>query len=457
MNDRLSRMILMLCLVLVTGCAGAGFPRWQYFHGDLSGQGYQPVVSGFALFQTWVSRPYKITSSSPVIGTDALNGKEVIYFGTVDGELVALNSDDGTEHWRRSLAVENKRPKIVSSPAVSPKGDIYVVGNLALAAGRYQSVLHKVDEFGVLRWSFTFADQGFTSGSPKILKWGDDTLIFIYVNVVIGGELQGQLFVLRDSGRSADLIDRKGIGNCQWGSAEQPTLSENVFNSFAAVWDFISTFPPASSAGGNVLPDSFIDPSVAVFTSGKLPLIAVADNLCSIGAYEWDNKELSVVWRESHRFEKHSSPALLNSGLMVLGRQNGKVLAYDVETGIKLWEYDAGKPVLATPAATPKKHIFIVSKSHVQVLNQQDGSLVYDGTSARKVELTSQTYASPVVTENCVYVSSLEMLTFSHDLSTRSQDTNFRGNGLASMALANNGALYVVASDGTIRKYLGAR
>jgi outer membrane protein assembly factor BamB len=457
MTHRLSRTILMWCLVIVTGCAGGAFPKWQYFHGDLSGRGYQPVVSGFALFQAWVSGPYKITSSSPVIGSAALSGREVIYFGTVDGEVVAINSEDGTERWRRSLAREDKIPKIVSSPAVSLKGDIYVIGNLALAAGRYRSVLHKVDEFGSLRWSFALADQGFTSGSPKILKWGEDTLIFIYVNVVIGGELQGQLFVLRDSGQSADLIDRKAIGNCQWGSAEQPTLPENTFNSFAAAWDFISTFPPQFSAGGSVLPDTFIDPTVAVFTGRKLPLIAVADNLCSIGAFEWDPKGLSVVWRESHRFEKHSSPVLLTNGQMVFGRQNGKVLAYDAETGVELWEYDAGNPVLATPAATPKNYIFIVSKSHVQVLNQQDGSLVYDGMSPRKVELAGQTYASPAVTENCVYVSSSEMLTFSHDLSTRSQDTNFRGNALASMALANNGALYVVASDGTIRKYLGAR
>ena len=457
MTHRLSKMILMCCLLVVTGCAGSGFPKWRYFQGDLSGQGYQPVVSGFALSQAWASRPYKITSSSPVLGTDALSGSEVIYFGTVDGELVALNGKDGTERWHRSLSVKDKIPIIVSSPAVSLKGDIYVIGNLKLASGRYRSILHKVDEFGNLRWSFAFGDEAFTSGSPKILKWGDNTLIFIYVNVIIGGELQGQLFVLRDRGQSADLIDRKAIENCQWDSAEQPTRLENALNSIAAVWDFISTFPPASIAGGNALPDSFIDPTVAVYTGRKLPLIAVADNLCSVGAYELNNKGLSVVWHDPHRFEKHSSPALLANGIMVFGRQNGKVLAYDVETGVKLWEYDAGQPVLATPAATPEKHIFVVSKNRVQVLNQQDGSLVYDGMLPRKVELTGQTYASPVVTENCVYVSSWEMLTFSHDLSTRSQDTNFHGNGLASMALSNKGALYVVASDGTIRKYLGAR
>ena len=141
---------------------------------------------------------------------------------------------------------------------------------------------------------------------------------------------------------------------------------------------------------------------------------------------------------------------------MVFGRQDGKVLAHNVETGAKIWQYDAGQPVLATPAATPEDHIFVVSKSRIQVLDQTNGSLIYDGVSPRRTEFGAQTHASPVVNENCVYVSTGEMLTFSHDLSTRSQDTNFHGNGLASLALSNTGALYVVAADGTIRKYQSA-
>jgi len=75
----------------------------------------------------------------------------------------------------------------------------------------------------------------------------------------------------------------------------------------------------------------------------------------------------------------------------------------------------------------------------------------------RKFALMGQTYASPAVTENCIYVSTRALLTFSHDLSTRSQDTNFSGNGLASIALGNNGAVYAVAADGTIHKYLGKK
>ena len=455
MTHPLYRTILMGCLVILIGCVG-GIPKWRHFHGDLSGRGYQPVESAYALSAAWIAGPYKITSSSPVIGF-AVSGMEVIYFGTVDGELVAVNSNDGTERWRRSFAPQDKNLKIVSSPAVSAKGDIYVITNEQVAGGRHRSSLHKLEEFGNVRWSFSFADDGFTSGSPKILKRGQDTLIFIYVNVVIGGEPQAELFVLRDNGKTVDLLDRKALGSCQWGSAAQRTRPQDVFNSFAAVWDFVSTFPLEFSDSADSLPDAFVDPTVAVYTDRKLPLIAVADNLCSIGAYEWNDKELSVVWSESHAFQKHSSPALLAKGLMVFGRQDGKVLAYDMQTGVKMWEYAAGRPVLATPAATPEDHIFVVSKSRIQVLDQKDGSLIYDGVSPRKFELGGQTFASPVVTENCVYVSAGEMLTFSHDLATRSQDTNFRGNGLASIALSNNGALYVVAADGTIRKYQSAR
>ena len=120
-------------------------------------------------------------------------------------------------------------------------------------------------------------------------------------------------------------------------------------------------------------------------------------------------------------------------------------MAYDMETGVQLWEYDAGRPVFATPAAAPGNNLFIIAKDYIEVLNQQDGTLVHNGELPRKFTLTGPTYASPAVTENCIYVS------------TRSQDTNFRGNGLASIALANDGAVYAVAADGTIHKYLGPK
>lgn len=446
-------VIFTCCFLILTGCASNVVPQWRHFQGDLAGQGYLPVESGFALSSAWIAGPYNITSSSPVIGSD-INGKEIIYIGTVDGELVAIDSEDGNERWRRSFASGDKIAHIVSAPAVSRNGHVYVITHHPSADRWSKSVLHKVDEFSKIRWSLAFADSGFTTGSPKVLQWGEDTLIFAYVTVVVDDDPQGALLVLRDNGKTVDLIDRKALGRCKWGSAEQPADSKDVFESYSAVEEFISTNP--AETGGRELPDLFIDPTPALFTNGKLPLIAIADNLCNIGVYEWDD-ELSVLWREFHPFEKHSSSALLPNGMMVFGRQDGKTLAYDMETGVKLWEYDAGRPVFATPAAAAEENVFIIAKDHFEVLRQLDGTPIYDGELQRKFALTGQTYASPAVTENCIYVSTRSMLTLSHDMSTRSQDTNFSGNGLASIALANNGAVYAVAADGTIHKYLGPK
>ena len=446
-------LIVTCCFLILTGCARNVGPQWRHFQGDLAGQGYLPVESGFALSSAWIAGPYNITSSSPVIGTD-INGKEIVYIGTVDGELVAIDSESGNERWRLSFASGDEIVHIVSAPAVSRNGHIYVITHQPSAGRWSQSVLHKVDEFSKIRWSLDFVDNGFTTGSPKVLQWGEDTLIFAYVTVVVDDDPQGALLVLRDNGKTVDLIDRKALGHCKWGSAEQRANSKDVLESYSTVEEFISANPAETVVGE--LPDVFIDPSPALFTNGKLPLIAIADNLCNIGVYEWDD-ELSVVWREFHPFEKHSSSALLPDGIMVFGRRDGKILAYDMVTGVKLWEYDAGRPVFATPAAAAEENVFIIAKDHFEVLRQLDGTPIYDGDLPRKFALTGQTYASPAVSENCIYVSTRSMLTLSLDMSTRSQDTNFSGNGLASIALANSGAVYAVAADGTIHKYLGPK
>lgn len=441
------------CVLILVGCASHGMPRWRHFQGDLPSQGYVGVESGFALSAAWVSGSYKISTSSPVIGVD-VDGREVIYFGTAEGELVAINSEDGNERWRRSFATESKVASIIAAPAVSRKGEIYIVSNHRQAEGGFSSTLHKVDEFSRIRWSYAFADNGFTSGAPKILTWGEDTLVFIYVTLVVDGDPQGALLALRDKGKAVELLDRKALGHCQWDSTELQARKADVFNASSALWDFATEISSEIEKGVTQLPNVFVDPTVAVFTARKLPLIAIADNLCSIGAFEWD-EDLSVVWQEFHTFEKHSSTVLLPNGMMVFGRQDGTVLAHDMETGIKLWSHDAGQPVLATPAAALESYLFLVARDHIEVLDQQDGGLVYNDQSPRKFRLPEPTYASPVVTKNCVYVSTSAMLTFSYDLSTRSQDTNFSGNGVASIALGNNGAVYAVSADGFIHKYLG--
>jgi outer membrane protein assembly factor BamB len=445
--------ILTVLVLAFIGCAGGKPSMWAHFHGDLSSQGFQKIDSGFALSSSWISNPYRITSSSPVIGVD-FKGKEVIYVGTTNGKLIAIKSEDGTRKWQRPLGFAGSEARIVSAASVSDRGDIYVITNRKTDDGRLQSTLHKVDQFSNPKWSYSFPDHGYTSGSPKAITTPTGTLIFVYVSVGMIDDVQGELFVLRDDGNQAELLDHKALGTCRFDA----TVSViDVLDSYSESRELIENFPVEMGKGNAVLADRFVDPTVAVFKAQDHLLIAIADNLCSIGVFEWSGNELAVLWREAHAFDKHSSAAVLANGLMVFGRQDGKVMAFDVQTGVKMWEYKADQAVFATPAGSTKQVVFIVSKDHLQVINSADGSLVHDGNFSGKLPLLGFTHSSPAVTANLVYVSSYEMLTATYDLKTRASDTNFRGNGLSSIAIGRDGAVYVVAVDGTIRKYAGTK
>ena len=448
------RLVLAFTLLALLGCAGGQSTQWGHFHGNLPSQGNQLVDSGFALSSSWISKSYRITSSSPVIGSD-FQDREVIYVGTADGMLVALRSEDGSEKWKKPLDPAGSGPRIISSPSVSDQRNIYVISNRKVGDGQFRSTLHKIDQFSHQRWSYTFPDNGFAGGSPKVMATQKETLIFVYLSVGMVEDGQGELFVLRDEGSRVQLADHKSLAICRYSPSDSGSGLDELFDFYEDTWNLVGSFPPVSDEKGVVLPDRFIDPTVAVVADREKPLIAIADNLCSIGAFEWDGTSLSVLWRQEHRFEKHSSAAVSANGLMVFGRQDGKVQACDVETGVTMWEYDAGQPVFATPGIAAEQFVFVVSKDHIQVLNISDGTLVHDNKSSFKLPLLGVTHTSPAVSANRVYVSTFEMLTVTYDLKTRGHDTNFHGNGLSSVAIGRDGAVYGVASDGTIHKYAG--
>jgi outer membrane protein assembly factor BamB len=447
-------LFLILVLVALAGCAGGKPTRWGHFHGNLSNQGIQTVESGFALSSHWISKSYQITSSSPVIGSD-FQDREIVYIGSADGVLLALRSEDGSEKWKKSLAEAGSGSRIISSPSVSDQRNIYVISSRKVGDRLFESTLHKIDQFGNQRWSFTFPDNGFGGGSPKVMTIQNETLIFVYLVVGMDEEPRGDLFALRDEGGRVELVDRQFLATCRYDPSDSGSNLNELLDYYADTWDLVGSFPPDSDEKGVVLPDRFVDPTVAVVAGREKPLIAITDNLCSIGVFEWNGSRLSALWRQEHSFEKHSSAAISSEGLMVFGKQDGYVQAYDVETGVKMWEFDAGRAALATPGIAEEKFVFVVSKDQIQVLNISDGSLVQDEKSKGQLPLLGMTHSSPAVTANRVYLSTFEMLTVTYDLKTRGHDTNFHGNGLSSVAIGHGGAVYAVASDGTIYKYAG--
>jgi outer membrane protein assembly factor BamB len=424
----------------VAGCAQT-LTGWRHFQGDLSGQGFLNVKSGYAVSPAWKSEPLAIAGSSPVVGRDPL-GAELVYAGTADARLVAVDAASGDVRWRRYLGADEGRSHIVSSPTVGDDGGILVLTTTELAGGRLQSSLHKVDGLGNRRWSFALPDGGVSLGSPKAFTFADQPLALVQFLTGDPGGLRSELAVVRDAGAGAELMSRHRLGDClDTGTSHARMLK---------TWQLLAAWPstPGADPAGVVL-----DPSPAAKPNRSRLLIAVADNLCRVGVFEWDGRDLSRLWDDAHPGTVHASPVILSNNLVVFGRRDGKLLAYDAATGVRMWEYDVGEPILSTPSGSAGGVVFAASKEHLHAVQAGNGAAVLQAGAPQRLRIPGPSLASPAVTAECVYLPAHEMLTVSHDFKIRSHNTAFVGNGLSSAAVGSDGSLYVAAADGSIWKY----
>jgi hypothetical protein len=231
----------MLGLILAAGGCASGVSDWRYFHGDLPGEGFRNVKSGFAISPAWISESLRIVSSSPVIGRDEM-GLEVLYVGTVDAQLVAMEAVRGKVLWKLSLDGPSEKARVTSTPALGPDGGIIITATRELDGGRLQTTLYKVDPQGHLRWSYAMPDQGFSTGSPKVFVHDRQTLVVAGAAVLTAPEgVRSELLLLSDLGQRVELLTRKPLGDCPAGrGAGEAGLRRD--------WLGLTSFP--SAAGG---------------------------------------------------------------------------------------------------------------------------------------------------------------------------------------------------------------
>jgi outer membrane protein assembly factor BamB len=446
MTSRLTLWILLGLLLAAGGCA-SGISEWRYFHGNLPGEGFRNVKSGFAISPAWISESLRIVSSSPVIGRDE-QGLEVLYVGTVDPQLVAVDAVGGRVLWKLGLGGPSEKARVTSAPALGPDGGIVIAATREIEGGRLLTTLYKVDPQGNLRWSYALPDQGFSTGSPKVFVHDRQTLVVAAAVLADPGGVRSELLVLRDLGQRVELLARKPLEDCPAGGRGAGDAA-----GLRRAWLGLTSFP---AAPGGFPGHGFLDPTPAVVAGRSKPLIVVADHFCRIEAYEWDGRELAVLWQASHDEGALSSPAVVSGNLLVIGSGRGVLVAHDVETGVKMWEYDAAEPVLATPAGSPKGIVFVVSETQVHAVSSANGAPVIQAGFPQRFRLPGVSRSSPAVTADCVYVATREMVTVSHDFKARSHNTGFAGAGLSSPAVGADGSVYAVARNGAIWKFKGS-
>lgn len=415
----------------VRGTPGAA--GWSQFHADGRNQGSRFVATPFALEPAWEAEVQSSRFGSPVIGPDG-----TIYVGTEGGDIVGINPD-GTEKCRARTSFE-----ILSSLAVADNGLIYAVGTLffddaEFSFDSFRSTLIVLTPDCIIR-KLTSIPNGYTSGSPKIWFSGRENFVFLYANTRPDSlpARTSALFVFDGNG---ELVARRDF-ICRFPVTGGPSIFE-LFK------DFLDILFPGFDPTGALPPHVYLwmDPTVTVVDDARVTgagsaVIVVPDHRCSnVHALRWTPPDLHPLWtvdEGDNDFRLRSSMTYVDSTRSVVGgRNDGKVISYELATGNQMWIYDAGDAVFGTPA-TLGALIYMTSREHIHILDQATGERL----NQRKLE--GVTHRSPVLSGNKVYVSHWRGLqTFTLNLASYS-NYGERG-GFTTTAIAPDGTVYGIS------------
>lgn len=210
---------------IVRPCPAPTWYDWPLFHHDEQRTG-KAEDSGIITDNAGFQWSYQVAGMAGIVGSPVVDEYGIIYFGSGDGRLYALNPD-GTLKW--STPLTNPNVFITSSPGLS--------GSLSLYPGRIYIGTHEsgvgdnffaVDaETGNVIWPLQVPDL-----APSAIMGGSSPLVVTDpVNgepVIYVGAADGFLYCIRDHGFGPN------DGEVVWGTQLQ-LLSATGFGSSAAI------------------------------------------------------------------------------------------------------------------------------------------------------------------------------------------------------------------------------
>jgi eukaryotic-like serine/threonine-protein kinase len=336
---------------------------WPIYRGDtnLSGVAKGPLPDNLKLLWTFKTE-YEI-KSSPVIGGG------LVYFGSTDAKLYALNIKDGTEVWSFDAGDD------IEAPPLLVDGVVYV--------GSLSGMFYALDaKTGQVVWTFETDDEIYGSANWVTAPNGTDKWIILgsydffvycldaksgkkiwavetdnYINgapatdgtyTVFGG-CDEQLHIVTvadgveiakvDAGSyiagSAALVD----GFAFLGHYGEALLCIDI-NKKEIVWEYDNN----GKAGA-----FFSTPAV----NDKLVVIGSRDKL----VHCVDRKTGQQKWTFQTRDDVDSSPVICQEKVVVAS-MDGRLYILDIKTGSQLWSFEIGADIVGCPAVAGGK-IFI--------------------------------------------------------------------------------------------------
>jgi PKD repeat protein len=297
--------------------------------------------------------------SSPTV----TNG--IVYFGSNDNKLYALDAETGTYQWSYST-----NHPVQSSPAVV--NDVVYVGSS-------DNHVYAIDALtGAYIWDSTTGLWGITS-SPAIANGlvyigGNDYKVYAF-NVVTGAQIWS--YQTNGSVQSSPAV---ADGILYVGSFDGNLYALDA-GTGAQIWRYLT---------GGIVTSS---PSVVNGT--------VYIGSSDYNVYALDARTGTYLWNYSTGGPVQSSPAVTN-GVFYVGSSDGKVYALDADTGTVIWSYLTTGIVESSPALA--NGIVYVGSAHgggdsrIYALDAETGSYLWSFTTQGVVT------TSPAVANGIVYI-----------------------------------------------------
>jgi len=292
----------------------------------VSGAGDSPAVvnnvvyvrssSSFGLLALNAGTGALLWSNTTAIGQGITGSPAVanglVYIGTYDGTVFALNSSTGSVEWRYPTG-----GYVQSSPAVA-NGVVYV--------GSYDHNVYALDALtGAKLWSFASGDRVYSS--PAIAN-----------GVVYIGGLDGNVYALNAS---------TGAKLWSYGTGNEVLCTPAVANGVVYISSGYYMYALNASTGGRLW--------ISYIFGAPYSAPAIANGVVYIGGADGNLYALNAstggrLW-SFHTGDSYvySAPAVANGVVYFGSRVLHKIYAFNASTGALLWFYDPGALVDGSP------------------------------------------------------------------------------------------------------------
>jgi outer membrane protein assembly factor BamB len=314
----------------------------------------------------------------------------IIYVGSRDGKVVAINSSTQSQQWDYTFTSTT----IYTTPIVV--GDLVYVGTYS---GR------------VLALNTLARSQNLTFPQQRYGEWEWDCPIDNAKSNAIVADLamsEDALYVASSNGRVYSLD--KGSGDENWKREDIPVLAEKLWTSPVIQGDtlYVSTFDghiyALSVETGELLDWSF--ESEAGFASSPV----IYEGIIYVGSF--DNNIYAIRIGDSEPLWEFPggrwfwAAPLIGDGVVYAGCLDGKLYAIEAETGEKLWEFDGGDSIVSSPVLMDSLLIVAVESGNVYVINPEtgDGERIKNPENGNKPTINAQIRASLCAHEGLVYI-----------------------------------------------------